>query len=153
MHTTSHPQRNYLGDVVEGGGLLTKTEDSYLVEVLGRNTSFFTKRGQKIMDVSIQTSEPLEVFGGLGRQGRIVDGGEVNVFHNLAKYTATYRPRQVTFSSQCKCPVSGSLQIEYTGSIQGSGKIEYLGCGIAELSRSNGSVKRVEIPQCAVEEE
>jgi len=129
-----------------GGGRLTKTAAGWTAEILGKH-KVLTWRGQQKMNLNISTPAPINITGSLQRNGRVVDGGSYQVIHNLAGFTALYEPHNLTYTGACCHPISGSLDVTYTGSINGSGSVTFNGCGSATVVR-NGQSQDVELNYC-----
>lgn len=135
LNITSANHIDYRGNTIGGGGRLTKIGgSSWEIEVLGKRKRF-VRRGRELMDVSVRTLAPLNVTGSLSRVSRVVDGGAFEVIHNKAQFTATYQPSNLAWSNACCHPVSGTLNVNYSGSIAGSGSITFNGCGSATLTK------------------
>lgn len=133
---SSETDQNYLGETHSGGGRLTKTSSGHELEVLGRNQSV-TFNGNTVASQSIKTTSPIQVTGGLRRASRVVNGGELVVSRNIAKYKAKFVADNVQYSSSCCHPVSGSFDITYEGSKTGTAKLTFLGCGSAQYEKDD----------------
>ena len=129
-----------------GGGRLTKTAGGWNLEILGKR-KILTWRGREIMNHSISTPSPIQITGGLTRASRVVNSGSFQVVHNLAGYTATYVPNNLTYSGTCCHPISGSMSVTYTGSVTGSGSITFNGCGQGTLIK-DGVSQDLELNYC-----
>lgn len=136
INISSEPSQNYLGETHSGGGRLTKTATGYELEVLGRNQQV-NFNGRLVASQSIKTTTPIQVVGGLARTSRLINGGELVVSRNLAKYKAKFTPNNVQYSNSCCHPVSGSLSITYEGSKTGSATLTFLGCGSAQYEKDD----------------
>lgn len=146
-HFSSERDVRLANGPVGGGGKLTKSATGWSVDVLGHHAVGTLPNGRPLFDVSLKTAAPLQVSGSLARAGRIVDGGQLDVYHNLAGFKASFVPSQLQYSNTCCHPVSGSLSITYTGSITGSAVVTFNGCGDASLNRA-GSVRRFLLSYC-----
>ena len=135
LSVSSGMQGTYTGESLGGGSLLVKTAVGYELSILGKH-KLLKRNGQERMNKTIRTLAPLEVSGGLSRALRQVNNGQLQVFHNLAKFTATYTVKDLSYSSSCCHPISGSLEVEYTGSIEGRAVVNFGSCGEATLTRS-----------------
>jgi hypothetical protein len=124
---------DYKGNVYGGGGQLTKTAGGYSIEVLGKHVAL-NYRDHNLYNVSIRTLTPIEITGTLARQGRLVNSGQIEVNHNLAKFTALFEPQNLQWQSGCCYPVSGTLSVTYSGSRTGSATVTFNGCGLATHS-------------------
>ena len=135
------------GSSIGGGGRLTKTASGWDAEVLGRNVVGSMPNGRTLFDISVKTTSPVQISGNLARAGRVLNGGAIEVHHNLAGFKATYVPSQVQYSNNCCHPVSGSWSVTYSGSITGSASIMFNGCGNATLTRG-GVASALELTYC-----
>ncbi len=147
LSTARH--ENYLGEVYGGGGILTNTVAGWEIEILGRYHQLKSAAGRVLADVSVHSEGKFEILKTGG--GRTVSGGTLVIDHNLAKYTAKYSPRSLTWDTSCLCPVSGLVDITFSGSKNGSGSLEFLSCGVAKISRGDGSSRKLEMPRCFAE--
>lgn len=146
-YVTSDTAQDYKGDTYGGGEVLSKTMGGWTVDILGRHKSFVSRRGREAYNVSLRTLQAYTITGSLSRSSRLVNGGQIEVNHNLAGLTALIEPNQVQWSSSCCHPVSGSLTITYSGSRTGSASIEFLGCGAAQIVRA-GQIQNIGLSYC-----
>jgi hypothetical protein len=146
VNFTSDAGQNYLGETHVGGGRLTKTNAGWEIDVLGRNQSVVFN-GRQVADHSIKTTSPIQVTGSLSRAGRVIDGGELVVSHNLAQYKAIFTPNNLQYSGTCCHPVSGSLSVQYEGSRTGSATLTFNGCGSAQYQKDN-LIKDITLSYC-----
>lgn len=137
---------DYRGVSLGGGGRLIKTVGGWSLEVLGKNSSYI-RRSRELLNISTRTIAPLNVTGTLSRASRVVDGGSFEVIHNKAKFVATYTPHNLAWNSACCHPVSGTLDVAYSGSLNGSGVVTFNGCGTADLEK-DGLSQQISINYC-----
>jgi hypothetical protein len=135
LHTFSNSHIDYRGNDIFGGSELTKTEDGYSLEIIGKNKTL-QKRHRKF-DISVRTISPLEIVGKLTRANRRIANGELEVNHNLAEFTALYNAQNLTWESECCYPTSGTLSVTFTGTVEGSASIAFNGCGQAQLTKDD----------------
>ncbi|MCB0365158.1 MAG: hypothetical protein H6624_10565 [Bdellovibrionaceae bacterium] len=128
---------DYRGTSISGGGKLTNTGSAWEIQVLGKNKILKTAAGVTIMSHSIRTLSNVTVTGGLSRASRVMNGGQVEVNHNLAKFTAVYTPNNLQWSSTCCHPVSGNLSVTFDGTVTGTGSVVFNGCGSATISKDD----------------
>lgn len=134
---SSARHEDYRGITIGGGGTLARiSANEWQLNLAGKHKVLSSPR-RKLFDVSVRTTAPLTLTGSLSRQGRIVDGGSYEVNHNLAQFTATYQPHQLTWTGTCCHPISGSLDVVYSGSVTGSAQVTFNGCGSATLVKDN----------------
>lgn len=137
---------DYNGQTYGGGGELTKTAGGWEIDILGRHARF-DRNGNNWMNVSVRTLTPLQVTGGLGRASRTVNGGQLQVNHNIAKFTAVFTPSNLQWTASCCHPTSGQLGVTYSGSKTGSATVTFNGCGSAELSEG-GQTSTISLSYC-----
>lgn len=137
---------DYRGSTYGGGGRLTKTAGGWDAEILGRHSAM-TFRGHNVFNVSVRTLVPLNVSGSLARASRVVSGGQLEVNHNIAQFTAVISPTNLTWTNSCCHPVSGSLSVNYSGSKSGSATVTFTGCGSATVNEG-GQQKTIELSYC-----
>jgi hypothetical protein len=143
----SSTSSDYTGASYGGGGRLTKTASGYDLDILGKHKSL-TYNSKSIFNISIRTLSTMQVTGGLSRSSRTLNGGQLQINHNLAKFTATIVPTNLQYSNTCCHPISGSLALTYSGSKTGSATITFSsGCGVASKTE-NGQSSQVELSYC-----
>ena len=142
--TTVHT--DYRGNSISGGGRITKTASGYTLEVLGNNR-VLSANGNSLFDISVRTTSPINVTGGLLRAGRVMDGGAVEVIHNKAQFTATWIPSQVTWTAGCCYPTSGTASLELSGSQTGTASVTFTGCGTATVTKGD-TTKDITLANC-----
>lgn len=147
IQTTSALRADYRGTQIGGGGRLSRTGmNSWEAEISGKH-KIGTRNGRTLFDVSVRTTSAFAITGALGRSGRTISSGTLEVNHNRAGFTATYSVvsgQPLVWNSSCAHPVSGQLSASYQGSIVGSGTITFNGCGAAQLSK-DGSTRTLAI--------
>jgi hypothetical protein len=137
---------DYRGNSISGGGRLTKTTTGWNVEVLGKNKTL-TINSSIILNHSIKTLSPVSVTGSLARSSRVLDGGQIEVNHNLTSVTNVITPSNLTYSSGCCHPVSGSLSMSYSGSKSGTATVTYNSCGSATITDA-GTTSELSMTYC-----
>ncbi|MFN7453622.1 MAG: hypothetical protein ACK5RO_03075 [Pseudobdellovibrionaceae bacterium] len=147
LNLSSAIQSDYRGTSFGGGGRLTRTASGYDLDVLGRHSRLVGPRGGEIYDLSVRTLSPLGISGGLSRSSRTVNGGSLEVNHNLAGFTAVFTPSNLQWSASCCHPISGSMTVNYSGSKMGSATVSFNGCGSAEVNQ-DGQTQTVEFSYC-----
>lgn len=147
LHLTSSPQTNYLGAEISGGERYSKTASGFTLEVLGSNRNL-NLPFRRLRDISVHTASPIEVTKLANPGARIVNGGPLKVDHNLARFTAAYKAVEVTYDGVCRCPVSGKLEVEYTGSSTAQGYVEFKACGQAIIQRGDRPAREIQLRNC-----
>jgi hypothetical protein len=136
------------GTSIGGGSRLERTASGWTIDILGQHKVASTRNGRSLFDVSVKTAAPIQITGSLSRAGRIVNSGQVDVHHNLAKFKASFVPNQLQYSNTCCHPVSGSLGVTYSGSVTGNATVTFNGCGSATLTRGSGSPTSISLSHC-----
>lgn len=148
--TTSDVKEDYrLGsaNTYGGGAKLTKTSAGYNLEILGKHSSL-AKNGVDLYNVSVRTLQPLQVTGGFERSLRHVSNGQLEINHNIAKFTTVMSASNLQWSASCCHPTSGTLSVTRSGSIQGTATVTFTDeCGVASLEE-NGQVRKIELSYC-----
>lgn len=143
--TSSEAHNDYRGNSIGGGQKLTKTSSGYTLEVLGLHKVRTNSVGTKTFDISFRTTTPYTVA--VAARNTTVNTGTLEVIHNLAEYTASFTSEDLTFSSACCTPISGSIDVTYSGTITGEAKITFDTCGKAMFER-NGTSKEITLSGC-----
>jgi hypothetical protein len=147
LNTTSSAKSDYRnGSAYGGGGRLTKTPSGFSLDILGKHKAL-TFRGRSVYDISIRTIAPLQISGGLDRSSRNIQSGQLEINHNRAERTAVWTYNNVQFSSLCCHPVSGTIDIVWSGSKTGSAQMTFQGCGLAQVTEG-GQSSQVEMSYC-----
>lgn len=147
LHISSANATDFSGNTYGGGGILTHTgSNAWSIQVLGKHAEL-SVGGRTLMDLQMRTLSDLSITGSLTRSGRVVDGGSFEVAHNLAKFTATYSPHNLTWTAFCCHPVSGTLSVSYAGSLSGSATVIFNGCGSATIEK-DGLSRDVSLNYC-----
>ena len=144
---SSAANTDYRGVTSGGGGSLTRLSASSWQLDLAGSRKVFNFNGNTLFDMQIRTTSPVTISNTLSRSGRVVDGGAYEVIHNRAEFTATYSPNNLTWSGSCCHPVSGSLSVNYIGSVTGSSVVTFNGCGSATLVKGSLS-EQISINYC-----
>lgn len=144
---SSDAAQDYRGTSYGGGAKITKTASGYNLDILGKHKRM-QRNGRQLFDVSIRSLQSLEVTGGLGRSARHVSNGQLEVNHNLAKFSSVITANNIQWGD-CSCyPVSGSLSIAFSGSKTGSSTVTFTNeCGVASLEE-NGQITKIELSYC-----
>lgn len=144
--SSSDTHTNYLGASLGGGGQLTKTVTGWDLDIMGKHKSF-ARNGTTYFDISVSTTSSIKVSGTLARTSRILDGGSLVVDHNVAGFTTTLTPSNLTFTAGCCYPTSGTMAVVYSGAKTGSGSVTFNGCGTASLNVGSSS-KDINLSYC-----
>ncbi len=143
---SSASKSDYRGLSFGGGGKLTKVTGGHELAVQGRHTTF-TYKGKPLYSTSVRTLAPITVTGGLARANRHMTGGQLEVNHNIAQFTAVFTASNLGWSSNCCHPTSGSLNVTYSGSRNGSATVTFLGCGTATVDQG-GQLSTLQMSYC-----
>ncbi|MBI5493694.1 MAG: hypothetical protein HY904_01630 [Deltaproteobacteria bacterium] len=136
---------------VSGAGQqLTRTgADAYTYHVSGVSRVLRTAAGATLADVDTRTTADVTVTG-TSRASRVMNGGTFEVRHNVAKYTTTLSPANLTWTASCNCATSGSL----TGTVTPDDgdavdvTVTVTGCGTATITADDKS-KEVTFDRCS----
>ncbi|MEK7354875.1 MAG: hypothetical protein AAB250_00400 [Bdellovibrionota bacterium] len=145
---SSHRSSAVDGSVIGGGSRLARTSTGWEVEVPGKHVVAQLPSGRTLFDVSVRTTAPIVITGTLSRANRLVNGGSVEVHHNIAGIKATYTPINVQYVNTCCHPVSGSWAVAYSGKKTGSATLTFNGCGDATLTDGAGAETPVQLSYC-----
>ena len=100
--------------------------------------------GTTLSDFTTSTTSPLSITGAT-RNGRIVSGGALGVFNNLAGVGCQFAPSNVQWNATCSCAVSGIWTASCSNSVVSIFQIE--GCGTGTLTYGSSSIP-VTLDQC-----
>lgn len=145
LSLSSDKGTDYRGSNYGGGGVLSKVSSGFEVQILGRH-ALLSYQNKNLYNVSTRTLSNLS-FNQFTRSGRVWSAGQLEVNHNLAKFTAVITPNNVQWSAGCCHPTSGSLNITYSGSKSGSATVQFNSCGSAQVT-ANGQNTNIELSYC-----
>jgi hypothetical protein len=135
--TTSENLPIYRDNVIIGGGtLMQKTDNGATLHIVGLHKTKRNSDGAEISNVTIKTASGILTSN--PTQPIInISTGLVNVYHNTAGYTAAMTLTGLrTDSRTCCYPTAGSIQIKYSGSLNGDARISFdQPCGSATFTR------------------
>jgi hypothetical protein len=89
--------------------------------------------------MSISKASPVVFNGRLRRSERKIVSGELLIAHNRAKFTTSLAANNLEYTEVCCHPISGSLEIEITGSRNNSGAVTFQQCGQARFDSESRS--------------
>lgn len=150
VYNSSDSKADYRGgssNTYGGGAKITKSASGHNLDILGKHKSMI-KKGRELFNVSVRTLSTLEVTGGLTRAARKVSNGQLEINHNIAKFTSVITATDIKWGD-CGCyPVSGSLNVTFSGSKTGSSTVTFSSeCGVASLEE-NGQTSKIEMSYC-----
>jgi len=147
LSVSSSNKSTWEGNSIGGGGSLSQiSANSWALSIAGKHKTL-VYRNREIFDISVATASPISVTGSLLRNGRVVNGGSLVVYHNRAGFTATFVPNNLTYSAGSCHPVSGSVNVTYTGSLVGNATVTFNGNGNATITR-DGISRSVTLTYC-----
>ncbi len=134
-----------------GGQTLTRTATGFSFAVPGMERVLTLPSGRTLFDISTMTpaGAPLTITG-TSRSDMVITGGTLVVTHNLAGYSVSLTPDNLTWTPTCNCASSGSL----TGTVSGgkedgkSATVTLTGCGTADVT-IDGDTESVTLDRCA----
>lgn len=142
---SSQEQADYRGELYGGGSTLERLNDGYSLSILGRHNQIIRK--DKILaSTSTRTLSPV-LLNQIAREGRVWQSGILEVNHNKAGFTAQIEPNQLTWSRSCCHPVSGSLNVSFSGSKSGQATISFSSCGQGTIIEGEES-RNFELAYC-----
>lgn len=147
LQITSSNRNVYSGATIGGGIEVTKgTGTDVDVDILGQHKILTRSSGVTIFDMSFETPTPLQL-NKLARNGRIISSGVLDVYHNRAQFKAQHTVSNLTYSSSCCYPVSGSVSSTFSGTLSGSGSVTFNSCGNFTATY-NGQSKTFTMASC-----
>lgn len=146
LSISSQNQSDYKGQTYGGGGRLTTQAAGWSLDIFGKHKTL-SVNGVELARVSIRTLQSVNITGSLSRVSRLVSGGQLEVNYNRIQATALLVPQNLQWSNTCCHPISGSLQVTWSGSKVGSSSVTFNGCGQASLNE-NGQVRDIELSYC-----
>ena len=131
-----------------GGSKVTKTAAGYNLDIFGKHVKM-EKNGRELFNVSVKSLTSLQVTGGLTRALRKVSNGQLEINHNIAKFTSVITASNLQWSATCCHPTSGTLSITHSGSKTGTATVTFSAdeCGVASLEE-NGQTSKIELSYC-----
>jgi hypothetical protein len=143
---SSNSKQDYKGNNYGGGGKITVTNAGWNLDILGKH-KVLTFKDKTLYDVSTRTVTPLVITGSLSRASRNINAGQLEVNHNKAGFSALFNPQNLQWNNSCCHPISGSLNVVWSGSKTGSATVSFQGCGQAQVNE-NGQTKDIELSYC-----
>ncbi len=135
------------GTSVGGGHKLTRTATGFTLSILGIHRSAKTSAGTEFFNISRKTTTDLTITGST-RNGRVVSAGTIVTYHNLKDFNMAWTPSNLTWTSDCRCPTSGSMTGTATGSVEGTFTMTFATtCGSVTLDK-DGSSEAVTLDSC-----
>jgi len=130
------------------GVVTTNNSGTRTVVINGLHRVLRGPRGTRWFDHSI-TSSGLTVTGTHAAGTRTVSGN-MTVYHNIARYTATSTFNSVQWgSSSCCYPTSGSISTALAGAVAGTTTLTYSStCGQATFVDTSGASSTIELSYC-----
>jgi len=149
LTVSSASHTDYLGASIGGGQKLTVASGAKTFQVLGMNRILTGPGGHKYFDISTHTTADFTVTGS-SLSNLTLDGGTLDIIHNLAEYTASWTANNIQWSANCYCPVSGTATGTFTGSVTGTMTIQYGStCGEATVTGLDGNTSTVTLSVCS----
>lgn len=132
-----------------GGQKITRSGSDWKYTVLGMHRVAKDAKGNPVFDIDTSTLSDITVSGDR-RDGRVMNGGQLQVKHNLAGYTTVLTPNNLTWNATCNCAVSGSLDGTVTNEAgkSESFSVAITGCGKATVT-TQSKTKDVTLDRCA----
>lgn len=148
---SSETHQDYRGNSIGGGQRLSVDliAGNYSYEVLGLKRALVSPGGSDIFNFSSRTTTAFNVTGS-SLNDLVINSGELEIINNKKQNVVTLAASNVSFSSSCLCPVSGTLSGSYQGSTSGSLQISYSSCGEAVVTKGDGSQYNVSFDGCSV---
>jgi hypothetical protein len=146
LSISSNSKSDYTGNTYGGGGKITVTNTGWNLDILGKHKVLSFKE-KTLYDVSTRTVTPLVITGSLARASRNINAGELQVNHNKAAFSALFSPQNLQWSNSCCHPISGSLNVVWSGTKTGTATVSFQGCGQAQVNE-NGQTKDIELSYC-----
>ncbi|HEX4924111.1 MAG TPA: hypothetical protein VFV50_08495 [Bdellovibrionales bacterium] len=130
IRVSTAPELDYQRRVTGGGAKVTRASSgAFELDVLGLHKSL---EGRYALSIRSLTPTTISTAAGLlERNGRVLRGGNIEVAHNAARYTATLALGDLGYQASCCYPTSGRVDIRYTGTVSGTGSVNFTGCGSA----------------------
>lgn len=145
--TVTSRSGSYTVSSPDGGQRVTRTAGGFSYSVGGLRRVLQGSAGRTLVDVSTRTTADITVTGN-SRSDRVMNGGTLEITHNLANYTTALSPNNVRWNASCTCPVSGTLSGTVTGSNAARNfSVEFTGCGTATVT-VDGETEEVELDRC-----
>ncbi|MBU6154827.1 MAG: hypothetical protein KGP28_11040 [Bdellovibrionales bacterium] len=88
--------------------------------------------GKPLIDLTSSTVQDLTLTGAERSPSRVLSGGVLRVKNNQSDFSCDFIPSNVTWSSNCNCPVSGNWQATCSDGSRSS--IRLSGCGTADFT-------------------
>lgn len=110
----------------------------------GIRRTFVNSENVTTFDFTTMTNSAVTVTGSR-RNERVMSGGSFVVTNHLTNVLCTYVPSQLTWTSSCNCPTSGSWAASCTDG--NTATLTHDGCGIANFEFA-GASESIELDRC-----
>lgn len=141
----------YDGTAMGSSGItVEKTASGRTIAIDSIHKVFKTPKGNTRFDYFIKTGTAVTVTGSRAAGTRTITGGNISIYHNLARYTATHTFTSVAWGdSTCCYPNSGSVSSSFSGDVTGSTTMTFSStCGSASFTDTTGTTSTVTLSQC-----
>jgi hypothetical protein len=134
------------------GTTITNSSGTRTIAINGTHKAGYDAMGTKLFDHFI-TSSGLTVTGTRALGTRTLTGGTIQVYHNLAKYTAALTFSGVKWTDpNCCFPTEGTITGTLTGSVTGTTSLTFgttgQGCNYASYTDTTGTTTTPKLTQC-----
>lgn len=128
------------------GQVLTRgaTANDWTFSNDGIRRYFSTSAGVTFLDFTTETTSAMTITGA-NRSGRVLNGGQLRVTHNITGVTCDYTPSAVTWGASCNCATSGTWSA--TCSDGRTSVLTLTGCGTGSFSMGDQS-ENVTMDRC-----
>lgn len=131
---SSAAHTDYRGISISGGQKMTKAGTTRTYDVLGMRRAVTSNSNDPIVNLSSRTTSAFTVTGST-LSDTVLTSGTLEVTNNSFQYLSTWSAVNVSWSTTCSCPVSGTMEGIFEGALTGIVSITYTStCGKATLT-------------------
>jgi hypothetical protein len=150
LTTSSNAHSAYDGTAIPATGVtVTNVAGTRQITIQGLRRILAGSKGAKFFDHSI-TSSAISVTGTRAAGTRLINSGNLTVYHNIVGYKAVSSFSNVRWGEAgCCFPTSGRVTTTFTGSLVGNAELAFgPSCGAATFTDTKGSSEAISLSQC-----
>lgn len=150
IQISSDSHQNYLGFSLKSGVQISFDKSKRTVNIFGARRIRIKANGESGFDHTITTPKALVITGSRNDNNRKIEGGEIRVDHNKAKYSLIGDLSGLTWNQNCCHPSSGTIRFQVSGEIKGELTLDFNTgtCGTIAFTDFTKDQHKIYLPSC-----